>query len=265
MQRRRLEAINTELVKRHLIPLKRLGNYRNGEEELVDIISFIGENPWFVLVQFRALWPYTGNVGVRYVRFAVGSDKKYPIVTTTMVNNKVLFTRQHRAAQLTQEESWMAESARQWAASGNDDTFLSRVLAKRDDTKELEGVGGAHALFGRKLSRLLSKPGVELANWDVMNGRFANGEWRLVGEDSSFYAGGAIHLQLGFRAPLEVETLFLDRKLRDIDDPEGARDAMDVLLVTPEEAFFLANDHATMAGLLLLARKKGAIDFSKIK
>lgn len=273
MQQRRLEDINFQLTEiYHTDPLCRLGNYQNGEQELVRIESVL-DNRWFALVQFETREAHTGDRGIRYIRFpkrykiVKKGEKKgpqLPLVTTVVVNGQALFVREFAAAQLTGKRPWRVHSPRQYAMSGSEDSFLKRVLAQREDTGGLREVEGAHTLFGRKLSRLLSKPGVKLVRWQIMHEPDETGNPASIAEDDTFCAGGVIHLLLVFDAPPAVEAIFRDRKLQLADEPDGEQDPAQLQLLSLPEAIARAQDQHTLTGFLLLARLANAIDTDKI-
>jgi hypothetical protein len=272
VRERRLKDINYQLVEQyHVDPLDRLGNYTNGEEEVVRIENVL-DNRWFAMVQFETRLAYSGERGVRFVRFpkrykVVKGEKKgplQPLVTTTIVNGKVVYTREFAVAQLTGKRPWRAHTPRQYAMSGAEDSFLTHVLRRRDDTRAVGDLGGVHTLFCRKLSRLLAKPGVKLVSWRIMHDPDETGNPASIAEDDTFCAGGIVHLLLVFEAPPEVELLLSDRKLQREDESGGVRDPVQIQLLTIPEAIMQAQDQHTLTGFMLLARLAGAIDVAKI-
>lgn len=272
MRERRLLDVNYLLGEVYRTDtLDRLGNHKNGEEEIVRIENVV-DNRWFVLVQFETREAYTGERGVRYVRFpkrfkVVKGEKRgplLPLITTVIVNGKVLYVHEFAVAQLTGKRPWRTHSPRQYAMSGGEDSFLVRVLKGREDTKALATMGGVHTLFGRKLSRLFSKPGVKLSNWKIMHDPDETGNPASIAEDDTFCAGGAVHLLLVFEADPQTEALFESRALQRADTPEEERDGSYIQLLSLPDAIMRAKDQHTLTGLMLLARMAGAIDVAKI-
>lgn len=270
MQQRRLEDINYRLVEvYHTDPLERLGNYRNGEQELVRIAGAL-DNRWFAVIHFETKEAYTGAAGVRYIifpkRYKVVDGKKagplLPVTATTIVNGKVLFVREFAAAQLTGKRPWRSRSPRQYAMTGGETSFLGRVLARREDTRVLGEMGGIHTFFGRKLSSLLSRPGVQLTSWRVLHDPDESGNLASIAEDDTLRAGGVVHLLLVFTAPPEIETLLMNPKLQQQED--GHKDAVQIQLLSVMDAIMQAQDQHTLTGFMLLARLAGAIDVGKI-
>ena len=271
-QARRLKDVNYQLGEvYHTDTLDRLGNHRNGEEEVVSIESVL-DNRWFAMVQFETRLAHSGERGVRYVRFpkrykVVKGEKQgplLPLITTVIVNGKVLYVHEFAVAQLTGKRPWRTHSPRQYAMSGGEDSFLTRVLKRRDDTRALSDMGGVHTLFGRKLSRLFSKPGVKLVSWKIMHDPDETGNPASIAEDDTSCAGGAVHLLLVLEADPETEALFASRALQRADAPEDEQDDSYIQLLSLSDAIIRAKDQHTLTGLMLLARMAGAIDVAKI-
>jgi len=92
----RLKSINDQLTRRNLKKLKKLGDYRQGEFEIVDIIKFYDESKrFFTDVKFSVIMPgrISGEFTVRFNANGLVSDGSVFVV---MINGKFVIVKQWR-------------------------------------------------------------------------------------------------------------------------------------------------------------------------
>ncbi|TAK04834.1 hypothetical protein EPO33_02455 [Patescibacteria group bacterium] len=151
-QERRLKQINAILTTYKLTPLVQLGTWQRGEFEILDLIS-VSINPWYAIVQFWVIRP-DGQHGSFFMKFAVSGAERRGCAIIVMVEDQLVFVRQHRPTLLVREESaWSTELPREWSSVNSKETIVDRLL---------KGVSGSsdHAiplgLLGRELVPLLT-------------------------------------------------------------------------------------------------------------
>lgn len=126
-QQRRLEKINAVLVAHRLAPLVRLGTWQRGEFEMLDVVSVVA-NAWYVIVEFSVIRP-DGRQGVYFMKFAVSGATRRGCAIVVMVEDQLVFVRQHRPTMLVREKSpWTTELPREWSVAGATQTIVDRLL-----------------------------------------------------------------------------------------------------------------------------------------
>lgn len=160
MQADRLNAINAEL-KRHRLPLlRRLGNYKNGEIELIEILE-IRVTPYFAQIQYLVVQP-DGNRGTFYVQSGIGTDELKPnIIIPTLNGTHLVMLQQHRPTMLSQGECWMTEFPRGFVSNDLHPTILDHKIQQSLADKG-DAPFNSLRLLGRKLATLLSRSDVTM-------------------------------------------------------------------------------------------------------
>ena len=112
-RRRRLKAINAFLTSRGLRPFANIGNWKQGEVELVRATGAVHENPWYSIVSFQVIKP-DGGEGFFHLRFHAQGGTLAPMVVVPVINEEVhLLTREYRVACT----DWFTEYPRAFAVS----------------------------------------------------------------------------------------------------------------------------------------------------
>lgn len=126
-QQRRLEKVNAVLAGHRLAPLVRLGTWQRGEFEILDVVS-VASNAWYAIVEFSVIRP-DGRQGVYFMKFAVLGAERRGCAIVVMVEDQLVFVRQHRPALLIRVESaWSTEIPREWSVAGTTQTIVDRLL-----------------------------------------------------------------------------------------------------------------------------------------
>ncbi len=126
-QQRRLEKINAILAAHRLAPLTRFGTWQRGEFEILDVVS-VAANAWYAIVEFSVIRP-DGRQSVYFMKFAVNGAERRGCAIIVMVEDQLVFVRQHRPTLLIREESsWSTEIPREWSVAGATPTIVDRLL-----------------------------------------------------------------------------------------------------------------------------------------
>ncbi len=178
-RKRRLSVINDGLEKLGLIPFEKLGDYRKGEDELLAILSYSG-NEYLVLVTFEIIFP-DGNRGTRALLFnrdqaEVGGQYISGCICLVTVRDEVggewmVFTRQHRLAN-DGWDTWPIDVPRGFFKSAG--LSLGASALKREvmplhfDLQERRLADIPISIVGRKLAALVSSSLVTAQGFSIL-------------------------------------------------------------------------------------------------
>lgn len=133
----RLARINATLGARNLKSLPKLGDHREGEFEIVDIIEIYDHSKqFFTDVRFSVIMP-NGNNGAFTVRFNANGATSDGAVIVTIINGKFAIVKQWRVPLAR----WTMEVPR-----GFNDKLVQAALRSDDNSGESGGIVGAPKL-----------------------------------------------------------------------------------------------------------------------
>lgn len=160
MQAERLNAINAQLKRHHLPLLRRLGNYKSGEVELVEIVE-VRVTPYFAQIQYLTMQP-DGSTGTFYIQSGIGTDELKPsVIIPTLNGTHLVMIQQHRPTMLSQSECWMTEFPRGFVSNDLHPTVLDHKIQQSLVDKG-DVPFNSLRLLGRKLAAFLSRSDVTI-------------------------------------------------------------------------------------------------------
>lgn len=168
VQAERLETINEQLAKLRLPPLTRLGNWKNGETEIVRFVNY-QPNPWYIVVQYEVIGP-DGKSGFFYPQYQRDSAERPACAIMPVVNEThFIMLHSHRLSALTNKKSWFTEFPRGFPSNNLQPTMLDRKL--RNAIPEGQPPpASALQIVGRKLVALLTRDDVHIEKFDRLDG-----------------------------------------------------------------------------------------------
>lgn len=166
MQSGRLDEMNQKLKRLDLPLLVRPGNYKNGETELVRIVS-TSVNAHYAVVEYETLWP-DGRRNSFFIQYGVATAAEHPCVVVPVINGThAVMLHSHRAPALTSQRSWFTEFPRGFVVNGLQPTMLDKKL----DAMAPAGVSPtALRVTSRKLHGLLVRDDIEIQSFRRVDG-----------------------------------------------------------------------------------------------
>lgn len=171
-QKRHLEEINEYLDGQGLKRLRRTGDWRKGEIELVGIEQPAIVTRHYTLLFFRVLCAGTGQPSVYAYQIGNQTAKHWPAATTVIINGThLVFNHTHRATRLNQKHSWVNNVPRGFVTTSSMPNLIMRKLLEKIpvEMREHPGIVSCTGIIGQKLQSLLMREDVRIDSLRVMN------------------------------------------------------------------------------------------------